>query len=160
MQRVGRDLSCRFSYCYLMKNTQKGSAELLILALASALLIGGLMYAYINARQSRENEKLDEKIRVHLSWARTAALLYSLDNKESYVGVCNSDKFANHKKDLEDISNSVVCKDSPKAWAMSAQLINNSFQHLCSSNEEVIDLLDNVGVVVKRDSAIATTSCK
>ncbi len=98
------------------------------------------------------NSFLDREMNVDVASVNTQASLHYLSNNtNSYLGVCNDAGVAPFIKELKSISNSVVCKDSATAWAISAQLKSNPSQYVCSDP-------DNQSVVVS--SAITTTSCQ
>jgi hypothetical protein len=94
---------------------------------------------------------VDPAIKNTIALAPALAEIYYAD-KASYAGVCTSvDGILGTKNKLTKLPTSVVCKDSPTAWAMSAQLKDVPSQHSCS---------DSMGVVMIRTSPITTTSCK
>lgn len=78
----------------------------------------------------------------------------------SYTGVCNDTNVVPLIKELKSISNSVVCKDSAAAWALSAQMKSNPSQYFCMYGPQTATVPVNDINGVMRNSAITTTSCR
>lgn len=141
-----------------METPHKGFV-LPLLIIVVVLLIGGGRYLYT---QKQRVSFLDEEIRVDvLSIYSRADLHYVnnelLHNKNGYTDVCNDVNVAPLIKELKNISNSVVCKDSAAAYAVSAQMKSDFSQYICIYGP-MYSADDIEGVV--RNSPISTTSCR
>lgn len=101
-----------------------------------------------------EKLSIDMSIKQLLSSFRSYAEIYYDSNGNSYTSACANTNvvrgFVNPRNELVKLSGSVVCKDSPTAWAISVQLTNSTPQYEC---------VDNLGSFIVRTSPITTTKC-
>lgn len=108
----------------------------------------------LTAWTTAEKLSIDNGIRKLLQSFLPYAEIYYDSNGNSYTGVCANTNvvrgFVNPKNELVKLSGSVVCKDSPTAWAISVQLTNSTPQYQC---------VDNLASFIIRTSPITTTKC-
>lgn len=104
------------------------------------------------ALSAAEKLSIDNGIKKLVVDSRTQAeMYYGVTNGNSYASVCtNINGLLGTRNELSKLSDSVVCKDSSTAWAISAQLTNSTPQYQCA---------DNLGSLIIRSSPITTTKC-
>ncbi len=111
------------------------------------------------------NSFLDRMIQVDVLNTYTGADLLDVNNElahntNGYLGTCTDTNVAPLIKQLKSISNSVVCKDSTTAYAVSAQMKSNPSQYFCMYGPQTASTpADDINGVI-RSSAITTTSCR
>lgn len=144
------------SVLFVMQFSNQGEADQIVTIISKTFNSTGSLLnqstAPITVQGSTNN-----LIRATISNSRMLAELY-YDNGKTYTGVCTNPNPSSYppntilskQEGLVKNSDSIICKDSKTAWAISVKPKGSTSQW-CS---------DTTGVVVMLNSAITTTSCK
>lgn len=146
------------SVLFVMQFSHQGEADQIVTIVSKTFNSSGTLLNQSSAPITVQGST-SGLVKAIISNSRALAELFYDSNGKSYEGVCTKpNSFAyppntilTKQVELVKNSDSVVCKDSPTAWAISALPKGSTSQYWCS---------DSIGNVLLRNSPITSTSCK